>query len=51
MSSFFFHHLSHEDKVRTVQEVFRVLKLRGEFHVADWGKLQNALIRSLFYLI
>lgn len=51
LSSLFFHHLSHADKVRTVQEVFRVLKPGGEFHVADWGKPQNALMRTLFYLV
>lgn len=51
VSSLFFHHLSHEDKVRTIQEVLRVLKPGGEFHVADWGKPQNALMRAVFSLI
>ncbi len=51
VSSLFFHHLSHEDKARTVQEVFRVLKPDGEFHVADWGKPQNVLMRALFVVV
>lgn len=51
LSSLFFHHLSHEDKARTVQEVFRVLKPGGECHVADWGKPRNALMRALFVLV
>ena len=51
VSSLFFHHLSHEDKACTVQEVFRVLKPGGEFHVADWGKPQNALMRALFVVV
>lgn len=51
LSSLFFHHLSHEDKARTVQEVFRVLKPGGEFHVADWGRPQNALMRALFFVV
>jgi SAM-dependent methyltransferase len=51
LSSLVLHHPSHEDKVRTVLEVFRVLKPGGEFHVADWGKPQNALMRALFVLV
>lgn len=44
-SSLFFHHLTHENKLRTLAEVRRVLKLGGEFHVADWGAPQNALMK------
>lgn len=51
LSSLFFHHLSHEDKVITIQEVFRVLKPEGEFHVADWGEPQNPVMRTLFYSV
>ena len=51
LSSLFFHHLSHEDKLRTAREVFRVLRPGGEFHVADWGKAANGLMRALFYAI
>lgn len=51
LSSLFFHHLSHEDKVITIHEVFRILKPGGEFHVADWGKPRNAVMRILFYAV
>jgi ubiquinone/menaquinone biosynthesis C-methylase UbiE len=45
VSSLVFHHLTRENKVRTLQEVFRVLRPDGELHVADWGKPQNLLMR------
>lgn len=51
LSSLFFHHLSWEDKDRTVQELFRVLKPGGELHIADWGRPKNALMRGLFTFI
>lgn len=51
VSSLFFHHLSRADKEKTVREAYRVLRLGGELHVADWGKPQNALMRGLFYAI
>lgn len=51
VSSLFFHHLSWEDKERTVQEVFRVLRPGGQLHVADWGKPTNVVMRGLFFSI
>ena len=45
VSSLFFHHLSRENKVRTLGEVSRVLKPDGEFHVADWGLPANAVMK------
>ncbi len=51
VSSLFFHHLSWENKQRTAQESFRVLKPGAELHVADWGPATNALMRGLFLLI
>ena len=50
-SGLLFHHLTREDKVRTLKEVFRVLRPGGELHVADWGKSSNALMRSAFFLV
>lgn len=51
VSSLFFHHLCHDDKVKTIAEVFRVLRPGGQFHVADWGKPQNVLMRVMFSLV
>ena len=51
LSSLFFHHLSWEDKVRTAQELFRVLKPGAELHVADWARAANSLMRGLFLFI
>ena len=43
-SSLMLHHLTREDKKRTLKEVFRVLKPGGELHVADFGKPQNIIM-------
>jgi ubiquinone/menaquinone biosynthesis C-methylase UbiE len=51
VSSLFFHHLGWESKVRTAQELFRVLKPGGELHVADWGRAGNALMRGLYVFV
>ena len=51
VSSLFFHHLSWEDKVRTAQELFRVLKPGAELHVADWGRATNVMMRGLFLFV
>jgi ubiquinone/menaquinone biosynthesis C-methylase UbiE len=45
LSSLFFHHLTPENKARTLQEMFRILRSGGELHVADFGKPQNTLMR------
>ncbi|NOR50758.1 MAG: methyltransferase domain-containing protein [Desulfuromonadales bacterium] len=50
-SSMFFHHLLWEDKVRTAQEIFRVLKPGAELHVADWGRASNICMRGLFLTV
>jgi len=47
----FFHHLTPENKRRTLEETFRVLWPTGELHVADWGKAQNTLMRAAFLLV
>jgi len=51
VSSLFFHHLSPEHKRATAREILRVLRPRGELHVADWGLPANALMRVLFVLV
>lgn len=44
-SSLFFHHLTRENKLKTLSEVFRVLKRNGELHIADWSLPANFLMR------
>ena len=51
LSSLFFHHLPMTDKRRTASEVFRILKPGGEFHIADWGRPSNLVMRGLFFMI
>lgn len=45
VSSLFFHHLTRENKLKTFREVWRVLKPKGEFHIADWGSPANRLMK------
>lgn len=45
VSSLFFHHLTFENKRKTLREIFRVLKPGGFLHVADWGKPANPLMK------
>jgi SAM-dependent methyltransferase len=48
LSTLFFHHLTGADKRRTASEIARVLRPRGELHVADYGRPQDPLMRVLF---
>ena len=50
-SSLFFHHLTSVDKVRTIGEVYRVLKPGGFFHVCDWGRSSNPVSRVMFLCV
>jgi len=43
LSSLVFHHLSAENKQRTLGEIFRVLRPGGELHIFDFGKPHNIL--------
>jgi len=51
VSSLFFHHLTRENKLKTLGEVKRVLKPQGEFHIADWGLPANSLMKFPSYFI
>lgn len=48
VSSLVFHHLTTEDKRRTLAQVRALLRPGGELHLADWGKAQNPLMRFAF---
>lgn len=51
LSTMFFHHLTWDDKVRSVREVYRILKPGGQFYVADWGAPDSRLMRLLFLTV
>ncbi len=51
ISSLFFHHLTRENKLKTLREVKRVLRPNCQFHVADWGLPDSWLMRGSSYLI
>ena len=45
VSGLFFHHLTPENKRKTLLEVRRVLKAGGTLHIADWGKSSSLLMK------
>lgn len=51
LSTLFFHHLTPQNKNRTLNEILRVLKPGGELHICDWGRPTNFLLRSTFLLV
>lgn len=48
VSSLMFHHLTLKNKLRTLGEIYRVLKPQGQLLIADWGKAQNKIMRIAF---
>lgn len=48
VSSLVFHHLTTEDKRRTLAQVRELLRPGGELHLADWGQARNLLMRVAF---
>ena len=51
VSSLVFHHLTTEEKRRTLKRVRELLKSGGEVHIADWGKAQSPAMRVAFLVI
>jgi ubiquinone/menaquinone biosynthesis C-methylase UbiE len=51
LSSLVFHHLTAQDKERTLVEIYRVLKPNGEFHLADFGQPKGAYAKMVSWLI
>ena len=50
-STLFFHHLTRDNKVRTLAEVLRVLNPGGKLHICDWGRPSNPLLRLMFLAV
>jgi ubiquinone/menaquinone biosynthesis C-methylase UbiE len=48
VSSLVFHHLTAENKRRTLRRIREWLRPGGELHVADWGRAQDLLMRLAF---
>ena len=51
LSTLVFHHLTSEQKLLTLKEIYRVLKSGGELRIADLGKPDNLLMRILYSII
>ncbi|MGH7818525.1 MAG: class I SAM-dependent methyltransferase [Candidatus Binatia bacterium] len=45
-STLMLHHLTPENRLRTAEEAFRVLRPGGSFHVADFGRPHNLAMRA-----
>jgi ubiquinone/menaquinone biosynthesis C-methylase UbiE len=50
LSSMMLHHLTAEDKKRTLADVFRVLRGGGELHVVDFGPPRNLYSRLAAFI-
>ncbi len=50
-STLSFHHLTREQKNKTLKEIRRVLKDDGEFHLADYGLPENKIQKILSNII
>ena len=50
-SSLVFHHLTSDQKRRAAVEIARVLSPGGEFHIADWVRPANVVMRVLFWSV
>jgi ubiquinone/menaquinone biosynthesis C-methylase UbiE len=51
LTSLVFHHLTRENKYRTAQELFRIIRPGGELHIADFGKPHNLFTSVLALLL
>lgn len=51
LSSLVFHHLTARNKQRTLVEIFRVLRLGGEFHIVDFGRPRHLYTRLISPLV
>ena len=47
ISCLMIHHLTADNKLKTFQEIYRILKPGGEFHLMDFGKPTSFLMRLI----
>lgn len=50
-STWVFHHLTNEQKINAFSEIKRVLRPKGMFVLADWGRPSNRVQRILFFIL
>ncbi|MEQ9288240.1 MAG: class I SAM-dependent methyltransferase [Cyclobacteriaceae bacterium] len=46
-----FHHLDKEAKLKSLGEIYRVLKPGGKLIIGDWGKPKSRIMRMAFYSV
>jgi ubiquinone/menaquinone biosynthesis C-methylase UbiE len=51
ISCLVFHHLDTDTKHRMLEEIFRVLNKNGQLHIADFGRSNSWIQRTLFNVI
>jgi ubiquinone/menaquinone biosynthesis C-methylase UbiE len=51
LSTLMLHHLTHAEKAAALSEAFRVLRLGGELHIADWGRPHTKTMRLASVLL
>ncbi len=51
ISCLVFHHLDTDTKQRVLSEIFRVLNKNGQLHIADFGRSDSWIQRTLFNII
>lgn len=51
LSSLVFHHLTTQDKERTLAEIYRVLRPNGELHLADFGEPRGSYAKSVSWVM
>lgn len=49
--SLLLHHLDAGNKRAALTEAYRVLRPGGRIHIADWGRAQDPLMRSTFFVL